>query len=101
MMTVWREKSGKALPPFWGNYSTARGTSVGDLTGNANSSNSPTVKYYTNSVFELRISCGDNYGSRVRTLLTPTVSGSYTFWIASDDSSELWFSTKAMPETNL
>ena len=35
----------------------------------------------------------DNYGVRVHGLIHPPVSGDYTFWIASDDSGELWLST--------
>jgi hypothetical protein len=38
---------------------------------------------------------GDSYASRVRGYIIAPVSGDYTFWIASDDSSELWLSTDA------
>ncbi|MHC4425638.1 MAG: PA14 domain-containing protein [Planctomycetota bacterium] len=34
-----------------------------------------------------------NYGGRMIGLLAPETSGDYTFWIASDDASELWMST--------
>jgi len=85
------DPTGDLLVEYWNNIGS--GTAVSDLTGHANFPNNPTVKYYTNSTFELRSNYGDNYGSRVRTQITPTVSGTYTFWIASDDSSELWFST--------
>lgn len=85
--------TGDLLVEYW--HSIGSGSAVSDLTSAATFPNSPTVRYYTNSVFELRSSYGDNYGSRVRGLLTPTVSGDYNFWIASDDSSELWFSTNA------
>lgn len=36
---------------------------------------------------------GDRYGQRLRGYLVPTQSGKYTFWIASDDNSELLLST--------
>jgi hypothetical protein len=36
---------------------------------------------------------GDNYGGRFDGWLLPPVTGKYTFWIATDDSSELWLST--------
>lgn len=81
--------TGNLLVEYWHNVS---GTAVSDLTGNANFPNSPTVKYYTNSAFELRSSYGDNYGSRVRGQFVAPVAGNYTFWIASDDAGELWFS---------
>jgi hypothetical protein len=82
--------TGNLLVEYW--QAIGNGSAVSDLTSHPNFPNSPTLKYYTNSVFELRSSYGDSYGSRVRTLLTPTVSGDYTFWIASDDGGELWFS---------
>ncbi|HEX8530838.1 MAG TPA: PA14 domain-containing protein, partial [Cytophagales bacterium] len=40
---------------------------------------------------------GDNYGARMRALLKPTASGAYTFYIASDDQSQLWLSTNNQP----
>jgi hypothetical protein len=35
---------------------------------------------------------GDNYGARLRGTVTAPITGSYTFFISSDDSGELWFS---------
>jgi hypothetical protein len=35
---------------------------------------------------------GDHFAARIRAYITAPVSGNYTFWIASDDSSELWLS---------
>ena len=42
--------------------------------------------------FETPANRADNYGGAVRTCLIVPISGSYRFWIASDDNSELWFS---------
>lgn len=36
---------------------------------------------------------GDNYGQRLRGYVIPQISGEYTFWIASDDNSELCLSS--------
>ena len=36
---------------------------------------------------------GNNYIQRLRGYLNPATSGDYTFWISSDDHSELWLST--------
>ena len=80
--------SGTMLVEYWQNI--GGGTAVSDLTKYAGYPASPSLKFYTNSGFELRSNIGDSYGARVRTLLVTAVSGSYTFWIASDDSSELW-----------
>ena len=40
---------------------------------------------------------GDNYGARVYGWLTPAESGNYTFFLRSDDASELYISTDATP----
>ncbi|MBC8160297.1 MAG: fibronectin type III domain-containing protein [Roseiflexaceae bacterium] len=39
----------------------------------------------------------DDYGARIRGYITAPTSGAYTFWIASDDNSELWLSTNDQP----
>ncbi|MFN3408487.1 MAG: Ig-like domain-containing protein [Limisphaerales bacterium] len=82
--------TGSLLIEYWHNIGS--GTAVSDLTSHANFPNTPNVKRWTNSPFELPSNYADNFGSRARAQLVPTVSGTYTFWIASDDSSELWFS---------
>ena len=40
---------------------------------------------------------GDNYAARMRAYLKPATSGAYTFYIASDDQSQLWLSTNNQP----
>ncbi len=40
---------------------------------------------------------GDAYGTRIRGYIVPPTTGNYTFWIASDDQSELWLSTDDQP----
>ena len=66
------------------------GTAVSDLTGNARYPKRPdTLRPLT--TFDSGQNYGDNYGSRTRAYLTPTTSGSYTFFIASDDASQLLF----------
>jgi signal transduction histidine kinase len=49
------------------------------------------------SSFEAPPGAGDYYLTRMRGYLHPTKSGEYTFWIASDNSSELWLSTNEDP----
>ena len=43
--------------------------------------------------FESEPEDGDNYGERYRGFLCPPYTGFYTFYVASDDASELWLST--------
>ena len=47
--------------------------------------------------FEAPTNWADNYGTRIRGYITAPSTGSYTFWIASDDNSELWLSTNNNP----
>ena len=49
------------------------------------------------TIFETPVNIGDNYGSRVRGYICVPASGNYTFWVASDDMSELWLSTDDNP----
>ncbi|HLP77067.1 MAG TPA: cadherin domain-containing protein, partial [Candidatus Paceibacterota bacterium] len=71
------------------------GVAVTDLTALAKYPKRPDVlRVITN--FEGVQSFGDNYGSRIRGYVTPTTSGSYRFFAASDDNSQLKFT----PTTN-
>lgn len=36
---------------------------------------------------------GDNYGARIKGFITPTQTGDYVFYVATDDHGELWLST--------
>jgi chitodextrinase len=49
------------------------------------------------TIFETPAKIGDNYGSRVRGYICVPATGNYTFWIASDDTGELWLSTDENP----
>lgn len=50
--------------------------------------------------FETSQYYGNNYGARVSGYICPPQSGLYTFWIASDDNSELWLSMDYWDTTN-
>ncbi len=68
------------------------GTAVTDLTSDPNFPDNPTsVEELT--VFETPTDRADNFGGRVYGLLTPEITGDYTFWVAADDNAELWLST--------
>ena len=75
--------------------SLGSGTAVADLTNNARWPRDPSSDVEMPS-FEGEVNRADNYGAALRAFLLPPATGVYTFWIASDDSSELWYS----PTTN-
>jgi hypothetical protein len=81
------------LREYWNNIT---GTAVTNLTSNANYPNSPTGSEQLTSL-EGPTNAADNYGSRIRGYIRPPASGAYTFWLASDDSGELWLSTSDNP----
>lgn len=77
-------------------YTNITGTAVSSLTA------SPT--YPANPAFEKQLALfegdtdrGDNYGAVVRGYLIAPFSGNYTFWIASDDNSQLFMSASTNP----
>jgi signal transduction histidine kinase len=49
------------------------------------------------TTFEAPSNWGDYYLTRMRGYLHPPATGEYTFWIASDNSSELWLSVDEDP----
>ncbi|MBL7739475.1 MAG: fibronectin type III domain-containing protein [Chitinophagaceae bacterium] len=77
-------------------WNSITGTSVSSLTSNANYPNNPSVSG-TLGIFEIPVNSGNNYGMRVYGYICPPTTGSYTFWIASDDNGELWLSTSSSP----
>lgn len=73
----------------WNNIT---GTTVASLTSLASYPNSPSTTG-TLTLFEVPTNSANNYGIRVWGYICPPTTGSYTFWIASDDNGELWLST--------
>lgn len=72
------------------------GQGIGELTGSLHYPHAPDETGYTQR-FQAPTNWGDNYGQRLSGFLIPPSGGDYTFWIASDDGSELWLSTDANP----
>jgi hypothetical protein len=71
------------------------GSTVASFTGNAKFPNKPdSIEYLTS--FDSS-SHGDNFGSTIRGYLIPPATGSYRFWIASDDASDLRIGTNSSP----
>lgn len=74
-------------------YENINGTNISDLTGNANFPSNPNSEVTLTSANDA--DHGDNYGSVMRGFVLPPTTGSYTFWIASDDTGELRISPNA------
>jgi hypothetical protein len=85
--------TGAVLREWWTGIS---GTAVSDLTSNGNYPDHPNGRGLITTL-EGPTNWADNYGTRIRGYLHPVVDGDYTFWIASDDDSELWLSSDAEP----
>jgi len=85
--------SGTILREFWLNVT---GSTTGSLTASANYPNNPSGSEQLTSL-EGPINGADNYGSRIRGYIHPLISGSYTFWLASDDYGDLLLSTNDNP----
>lgn len=77
-------------------YSNIGGGTVADLQASPNYPNNPDAMFVESS-FEAPSNFADNYGQRMRALLVPPVTGTYVFWIASDDGSALYLSTDENP----
>ena len=84
---------GSILREYWTGIG---GSVVSNLTSDANYPDNPVRRSYP-AVFEAPRDWADNYGTRMRGYVHPAVSGTYTFSIASDESSELYLSTDRDP----
>lgn len=74
------------------------GITVPDLTGSAAyQSGSPDEITIIQDSLKTPIDRGTDFGDRVKTYIYPNATGTYTFYIASDDASELWLSTDEIP----
>ncbi|MBI4663124.1 MAG: hypothetical protein HY735_30320 [Verrucomicrobia bacterium] len=74
------------------------GTTVADLTASPKFVANQPDGVSLLGAFEAPLSSGGDYGQRLSGLLVPPATGSYVFFIASDDSSELWLSTDQNPQ---
>jgi hypothetical protein len=85
--------SGTILREQWNGIT---GGAVHNLTQSPNYPNSPSSSSQL-TIFEGPTNFADAYGSRIRGYVCAPETGNYTFWVASDDNSELWLSTSDNP----
>ncbi|MHC4545100.1 MAG: FN3 associated domain-containing protein, partial [Planctomycetota bacterium] len=86
--------TGTILREYWTGIT---GQSVSELTGNSNYPDNPSGSSEP-TLFEAPVNWSNDYGTRMQGFLYPPVSDDYTFWISSDDASELWLSTDDNPD---
>jgi len=89
--------SGNILREYWTDIG---GTAVPDLTNNANYPDNPDRRNFP-TLFEGPVNWAESYGTRMRGYVHPPTSGYYTFWIASDDNSQLYLSTDGDPANKI
>jgi hypothetical protein len=88
--------TGSILREYWTGIS---GTTISSLTSNTNYPNNPTGSVQITSL-EGPTNWADNYGTRIRGYIYPPASGSYTFWVAGDDNTDLYLSTSDNPASS-
>jgi hypothetical protein len=74
-------------------------SSVSDLTNSVSYPNGATSSNLLTGVFETPVDIADGYGQRLRAILVAPHTGSYTFFICSDDQSLLYLSPTEDPAT--
>ncbi|MFY7910087.1 MAG: collagen-binding domain-containing protein, partial [Emticicia sp.] len=72
------------------------GNLVSNLTSNANYPNTPSLSTLV-GIAEGYNNAVDNVGGRISGYIVPPTTGTYYFWVASDDYSEFWGSGDANP----
>jgi len=86
--------TGFILREWWKNMT---GTSINNLTSDPRFPDFPTGRVYIKQLNGPQ-SFGDDYGSRLRGFVRPDTSGTYSFWIASDDASQIFLSMNENPD---
>ncbi len=78
-METWTNIAGEGISDF--------------LTNTNNLANTPNESVRLTSLLQRLSDSGTYYGSRISGWLVAPVTGTYTFWIAADNSGEFWLST--------
>ena len=87
--TIAAVGTGTMLREQWDNVG---GTGIADIPLQVKPTSSAQI-----TSFEGPLNVADNYGSRIRGYICPSQTGTYTFWLATDDAGELWLSTDQSP----
>jgi hypothetical protein len=92
-----RESTGSILREVWTGIS---GNDINSLIKSPLYPDAP-ASWNTCTNFEAPQNWSSSYGTRMRGYLYPPVSGNYNFYIASDDSSQLWLSPDGNPSNKV
>ena len=95
-VTVAAAATGSILREYW---TGINGSTISSLTSNVNYPNNPTGSVQLTSL-EGPTNWTNNYGTRIRGYVHPATSGSYTFWVAGNDNTELYLSTSDNPASS-
>ena len=104
-LLVWA--SGKDRKPIPGDqvngvkrevYSNISGTSIQNLLLHLSYPDNPTSAHLIRTRFEAPVNVANNYGQRMHGFIKAPATGTYTFWIASDDNGQLWLSSDENPD---
>ena len=78
-------------------FANISGNNISDLLNSPNYPNAPTTVSYPTS-FKVAPSAQNNFGTRLRGYIIPTITGTYTFTSTSDDQSVVYLSPNAEPQ---
>jgi hypothetical protein len=82
------------IAEYWLNVA---GTDVNDLIADPRFPDSPDGTFFIANGFRAPSNSANNFGRRIYGYLVPPVTGTYTFYIASDDQSRLFLGTDTTP----
>ncbi|MBD0258048.1 MAG: Ig-like domain-containing protein, partial [Cytophagales bacterium] len=91
--TITVSAGGSIVREYWTGIT---GTSVADIPVGTNPTGTDNI-----ATLEGPTNWADNYGTRIRAFITPATTGSYTFYIAGDDNSQLFLGTNDNPATKV
>src|SRR5437016_3859331 len=83
-------------------YTPIGGSSLSRFTNSSIFPGSPvTPTDIISDFFETPVNLADDYGQRLRALVVPPVTGTYVFWVASDQAASLWLSSDESPNNEV
>jgi hypothetical protein len=79
-------------------YTGIPGWAVSDLTNHPDFPDNPAFTGIVHDLFEAPMNVDDHYGQRIHGWIKAPATGQYTFWVSSDDHSELFLSSAVSPD---